>query len=337
MLLFWAKCQDAGAWFSKTRTHASIAGVLLVLCFGPGQCSSESFAQPSFAPPLDKVTELGLKYRVIAALGDRLPCEPQLSTLVERARKEFPEIKKDRVAFHVILEHLGLKKAVKFSDDEKLLVYRDYRELNAIHFAPSGDKYRVTFGPPLECRQYASPREVFIDRQGRVGGGTESVHHDVSPPLRELGDREQPQSAPTPIAKVSLPYLRYRLLSHFGQAGVCGPPVIGADEKLRQIRAFAEIEQDSATLNAVLSHLGLEGRQELSDEQKLAVFQEYETLRAIDLELLASKYAFSMNVLMPERSGTSFGKSGDRVHGLVDRQGRISVLRRNPIVLACPK
>jgi hypothetical protein len=330
----WATWQNPGRWSGQSRTNLPIAVLVLGFSFAGG---SNSFAQTPFAPWLDKVTELDLKYRVIGTIADRPRCEPHLSILAESARKTFPQIKRDAVTYHAICQHLGLRETAKFSDDEKLLVYRDYRNLNRVHLAPQGDRYRVTFGAPLDCGRYASGRETFLDRQGTVGESAESVDHDVSPPLRELRARPPAPSPPTPVEKISLPDLRYRLLGQFGQVAVCGAPVIRADERRRQIHAFSQIEQDSATMAAILRHLRWEGGQGLSDEQKLVIYQEYESLRAPDLEPLASKYEFSMNVLVPRRTRTGFGKSGDRIYGLIDRQGRISVLRRDPIVLACPK
>ncbi len=136
---------------------------------------------------------------------------------------------------------------------------------------------------------------------------------------------------------VLAPELRYRLLEQFGDLLFCDPdfyPISLGDERERALQAFPDIQKDIETFRAITKHVGLERIAEFSDDQKLLVYREYKKLRAIPLESLGEKYKFTILV-----AGNQPGferKSGFRIDGLIDRQGHITVVRKEPGVLNCP-
>jgi hypothetical protein len=61
---------------------------------------------------------------------------------LDLALESFPELQAIPEEFNAILEHNGLAGATEFTDEQKLLIYREHKKLAAIHFELSGDKYQ---------------------------------------------------------------------------------------------------------------------------------------------------------------------------------------------------
>jgi hypothetical protein len=88
-----------------------------------------------------------LKYRVLAQFPDFFFCDPDYYPLargdeIDLARQRFPEIQANTEAYNAILAHNHLTGVSIFSDEQKLLIYRDYKKLNAIHFELTKDGYQ---------------------------------------------------------------------------------------------------------------------------------------------------------------------------------------------------
>jgi hypothetical protein len=134
--------------------------------------------------------------------------------------------------------------------------------------------------------------------------------------------------------KLDAPELRYRILEHFGKAFFCDSDVfpVGLSPALarkRGLEIFPEIEKDEETLRAIVHHLGLKDTAKLSDEQKLLIYSEYKRLRgAVHLEGSNDQFRFSVGLKE---------KTGDiSVQGIVDRNGAITILKRDSTLLTCP-
>jgi hypothetical protein len=103
--------------------------VLLVAC-----------ASPQAPGPALSAAEL--KYRVFDEVGRPWYCDPDFYPIARADEKDlamqrFPEIEEDVPTYQAILRHNGLAAAT--TDDQKLVVYRDWKQLNALRLDPVSD------------------------------------------------------------------------------------------------------------------------------------------------------------------------------------------------------
>ncbi len=169
---------------------------------------------------------------------------------------------------------------------------------------------------------------------GVMEGGVESR------PLRDLAKKPMAQPSQrwrySPIVKLEQPELRYRLLEHFPYIHYCDAYCIGpcVSDIPDGPRGFAEIqEKDPQTLAAILGHAGWKGKTEFSDAEKASVYRQYRKLRgAVRLKAAESGYEFELAYVEPGPRGQGF-----RVMGQITPQGSITVLRKAPAYLGCPK
>lgn len=306
---------------------------------------------------LDEATSLQLRLLILDQRGGGLPwASPSAATRGDEgkhAREELPRIEQDAETFHTIVQHLGLGKFSVLGEDEKLLVYREYTQLHAIHLEPQGNKFKVTIEGSNEfpsCSEQTKPcSDEFIDRQGHITsmGVMEPIHDSLASSLRD--DNPQPESAsPGPtrsreilVEKLPFPGLRLQLIERFGEPWLCpldsGTLPVVIDERKREraaeIQAFPEIQADDEMFRVIAKLLGLNETSQFSDDQKLLAFREYERLKAIRMERLINKYEFSVRV----RGNWSKGvNNGLQISGLIDPQGRIEILRIDRSSVACP-
>lgn len=98
-----------------------------------------------------------LKYKVLEKFGGVFSetkskekgifyCDPDYYPIAFRDERElaverFPEIEKNKEEFAAILNHLNLAGVTEFSPEQKLLIYREHKHLNAISLEPVEDGY----------------------------------------------------------------------------------------------------------------------------------------------------------------------------------------------------
>ena len=87
-----------------------------------------------------------LKYRILDEFPSMFYCDPdyypiQQGDEMALALQRFPELQANQEEFQAILEHSGLSGLSTFSDEQKLLIYREHKRLAAVRFEPSGDVY----------------------------------------------------------------------------------------------------------------------------------------------------------------------------------------------------
>jgi hypothetical protein len=116
---------------------------------GTGQTSTP---EPPVLVPVE------LKYRVLDEFPDFFFCDPDFYPVAREdesvlAQQRFPELQADQNEFQVILSHTGLSGTTNFTDDQKLLVYREHKKLNAIYFEMAGDKYKFQIQTGSEGQQ----------------------------------------------------------------------------------------------------------------------------------------------------------------------------------------
>jgi len=122
------------------------------------------------------------------------------------ALQRFPELQANAEEFQTILKHNGLAGQTTFTDDQKLLVYRDHKKLNAIYFELVGDKFQFQIQTGVEGQQGSSITGTIdgngsIDVQGRensfpacpicLTAGTliDTLHGAIRVEALEVGDQ----------------------------------------------------------------------------------------------------------------------------------------------------
>ncbi len=88
-----------------------------------------------------------LKYRLLDQFPDLFFCDPDYYPIAvgdesDLARQRFPELQANQEEFQIILEHNGLGGLSSFTDEQKLLIYREHKKLAAINFELVKDKYK---------------------------------------------------------------------------------------------------------------------------------------------------------------------------------------------------
>jgi len=114
----------------------------------------------------------GLKYRVLDLFPNPFFCDPDEYPVAradeaELARQHLPELQASPEEFQAILKHNNLTRLSTFSDEQRLLIYREHKKLGAIHMEPAGDNYRFQL-QISEGKQQAFLVKGFVDSVGSV-------------------------------------------------------------------------------------------------------------------------------------------------------------------------
>ena len=134
---------------------------------------------PTSAPPTpiptlvsSTLTPTELKYKVLDRFPDFFFCDPDFYPIAREeepalVQQRFPELQANQEEFQAILNHNGLAGSTTFTDEQKLLIYREHKKLNAIHFELVGDKYQFQIQTGAEGQQ-GSVVTGTIDGSGSV-------------------------------------------------------------------------------------------------------------------------------------------------------------------------
>lgn len=102
------------------------------------------------------ITEL--KYRVLEEFPTFFFCDPDYYPIAHEdesilAEKRFPEIQANTEEYQSILAHLGLTGLTTATAEQKLMIYRQHKILDAIIFELAGDRYRFQIQTGMEGQQ----------------------------------------------------------------------------------------------------------------------------------------------------------------------------------------
>jgi len=107
-------------------------------------------AQPT-PPPQIKHSLPELEYRLFTSFNDAFWCDPDFYPIgrpgqeEKNALNQLPIIRANEAEFSAILGQLGLPKRTEYTDEEKLLIYREHKKLTyQVQMTVSGDLYRFT-------------------------------------------------------------------------------------------------------------------------------------------------------------------------------------------------
>lgn len=113
-----------------------------------------------------------LKYRVLDEFPEFFFCDPDFYPIAREdeaslALQRFSELQTNDEEFQTILKHNGLDATTAFTDEQKLLIYREHKKLNAIYFELSGDKYQFQIQTGAEGQQ-GTVVTATIDGEGSI-------------------------------------------------------------------------------------------------------------------------------------------------------------------------
>ncbi len=131
-------------------------------------------APPTPLPTLASasLTPTELKYRVLNRFPNFFFCDPDYYPVARYDEQQvavdlFPELQNNQEEFHAILEQLGLVGTTAFTDQQKLLIYREHKKLAALHFDVLADQYQFQVTVGKEGTQAMSIQGV-IDGAGNI-------------------------------------------------------------------------------------------------------------------------------------------------------------------------
>ncbi|TMJ93837.1 MAG: hypothetical protein E6G67_11225 [Actinobacteria bacterium] len=116
-----------------------------------------------------------LKLDVLSAVGGRLEyCDPDLYPVahgrpLSNAKERLPTIRQDQATFKAILQHEHIAPGRPLTNAELIAINEDYKQIQAIDLAPSGDGYEATLYVPDKSDPAGNKSvSVTVSRAGAV-------------------------------------------------------------------------------------------------------------------------------------------------------------------------
>src|SRR5579859_5181290 len=163
--------------------------LLLAIALGLAGCDNLNWltALPTSAPPSSGLTLAELKYRLIDEFGGVGAsqgihyCDPDSFPVARvgaeqtQAVKLFPTISADKELFTAILNHLKLTGRTAFTDAQKLLIYQEYKKLNALTLELTSEGYTFNFAykdasGAFQVKGIISPQGIVTIRKKDAAG-----------------------------------------------------------------------------------------------------------------------------------------------------------------------
>ena len=140
---------DSGVSSTPVEITAEVSTVIANTVGPPA--TEAPFATPEsptpFATIQSALTPTELKYRVLDQFPDFFFCDRDYYPIAvgdeaDLARQRFPELQDNQEEFQVILDHNELSRLSSYTDEQKLLIYREHKKLAAINFELVKNKYK---------------------------------------------------------------------------------------------------------------------------------------------------------------------------------------------------
>ncbi len=200
---------------------------------------------------VSKLSPTQLKYQLIDKFGEIFFCDPDVYP-VGRAISEdefarrFAAIQQNTEAYQAILEHNHLSSTTTLLNDQKRLVYAEYKKLNAIVLEPQGSQYKFNLVTPNGIGQ-GFAIEGLIDASGTISVSNKQATITTCP-ICLAGDTQ----IATPSGAVPVRDLKKGMavwtIDHSGQ---------------RQLAVIQETVRRPIALGTVLVHIVLDDGREL--------------------------------------------------------------------------
>ena len=171
----------------------------------PTEGPSPTPEPPTPIPTLPSATlsPTELKYRVLEQFPDFFFCDPDFYPIARDdemtlALQRFPELQANQEEFQAILDHNGLAGQASFSDEEKLMIYREHKKLAAIFFEVVGDRYQFQIQTGMEGQQ-GSIITGTIDGSGSIEIVQQESSFPTCPICLAAGTRIDTPQGPIPV------------------------------------------------------------------------------------------------------------------------------------------
>jgi len=149
---------------NSVTTPVEIPPVIVTVVAETAGPPGTEFPIPSPEPPTliptlpSSLSPTELKYRALDEFPDFFFCDPDYYPIAREdegilAQQRFPELQANQEEFQAILNHNGLSGLTTFTDEQKLLIYREHKELAAIYFELVGNKYQFQIQTGSEGQQ----------------------------------------------------------------------------------------------------------------------------------------------------------------------------------------
>ena len=144
------------------------------LITGGTPLSIQTPASPTALPTLASasLTPTELKYRLLTRFADFFYCDPDYYPIARDDEAQvavdiFPQLQNNQEEFHAVLEQLALVGMNSFTDQQKLLIYREHKKLAALQFDLVGGQYHFQLTTGGEGKASQNIQGV-IDGSGRI-------------------------------------------------------------------------------------------------------------------------------------------------------------------------
>ena len=171
---FLAACSSVPSQGGISTPIVITAEASTVIPDGSGTVSPVATPGPPTAIPTltSGASTTELKYRVLTQFPDFFFCDPDYYPIAREdesvlAEQNFPDIQTNTEEFQAILAHNNLSGTTSFTNEQKLLIYREHKKLNAIYFELSGDKYKFQIQTGTEGQQ-GTVVTATIDSNGSI-------------------------------------------------------------------------------------------------------------------------------------------------------------------------
>ncbi len=194
----------------------AVAGAVLASTTAP------AFVPPNYTPPPTEISRtvtpiptlpggLGpteLKYRILEQFPNFFFCDPDYYPVARAdelalARQHFPELQANAEEFNQILAHHNFTGQTTFTDDQKLLIYRDHKRLSALRFdlTPTGYQFQIQVA---ESKGQGELVTGLIDGQGEMTNLQRTPAIVTCPICLAVGTLIDTPVGPVPVQSLSV-------------------------------------------------------------------------------------------------------------------------------------
>jgi hypothetical protein len=253
LIVLLAGCASASSGMATAVAGTAGVGTAVVVTpFAGTPPPLPTAAPPTPIPTLPSgASPAALKYLVLMRFPGFFYCDPDFYPIgrgdeLERAIARFPEIQANPEEFRAIVNHLGLSGQSTFTDEQKLLIYREYKKLAAIPFELVGNHYQFQ----IEIQN--SNRQGFLIKGQIDGSGSISI------------ESQQPSIATCPICLAADTQIDTPLGPKAVDELRVGDPVWTTDAQgIRRQGTILEMVSVLVPANHQMAHLKLQDGREL--------------------------------------------------------------------------
>ena len=173
---------------------------------GPSETPVPATPIPSL--PAASLSPTEMKYRVLDQFPDFFFCDPDFYPVARDnelalAKERFPALQANQEEFETILRHTNISGNPFFTDQQKLVIYREYKKLNAVPFQLVGEIYQFQIQTGMEGQQ-GSFITGTIDGNGSIEVQKQESSFPSCPICLAEGTRIDTPRGPVPVEDLRL-------------------------------------------------------------------------------------------------------------------------------------